>query len=275
MTRIGVCSKSILLLFFFVLLTGFNSVNAQCASENKAFQSGEKVEYDLFFNWAFIWTKAGTATLTIEDTMHHGTPAYKFDLIATGNKKADNFFKLRDTLTSIVTKKLEPVYFRKGAVEGKRYWIDEAFFSFKNGMSYVNQKRTRDGQVQNFEHSDSRCIHDMLSILGQARSFDFNSFKVGHEIKVPMATGKRLEVQTLIYKGKESFKAENGITYNCLVITLTTPKKDKEKEVVTFYITDDKNHLPVRIDLAFNFGSARASLKSLEANRHPLTAIEK
>lgn len=230
--------------------------------------------YDLFFNWAFIWTKAGTASLTVEETIHNGTPGYKLDLIATGNKKADNFFKLRDTLTSVLTRQLEPVYFRKGAVEGKRYWVDEAFFSSANGMSYVHQRRDRDGSVHEFDHNDSRCIHDMLSLLAQARSFDFDTYKTGDKIEVPMATGKRVEIQTLIYKGKESFKAENGVTYNCIVISLVTRKKDKEREVVTFYITDDKNHLPVRLDLAFNFGSAKASLLSVEGNRYPLTAIK-
>ena len=50
-------------------------------------------------------------------------------------------------------------------------------------------------------------------------------------------------------------------------------KKGKEKEVITFYITDDKNHLPVRLDLYLNFGSAKAFLKEIKGNRHPLTSI--
>ena len=39
------------------------------------------------------------------------------------------------------------------------------------------------------------------------------------------------------------------------------------------YITDDKNHLPVRLDLYLNFGSAKAFLSSVRGNRHPLTSI--
>jgi hypothetical protein len=52
-------------------------------------------------------------------------------------------------------------------------------------------------------------------------------------------------------------------------------KKKKEKEVITFYVTDDKNHLPVRLDLYLNFGSAKAFLQTIEGNRHPLTSIIK
>ena len=45
--------------------------------------------------------------------------------------------------------------------------------------------------------------------------------------------------------------------------------------VVTFYITDDLNHLPVRLDMYLNFGSAKAFLSDIKGNRYPLTSIVK
>ena len=101
-------------------------------------------------------------------------------------------------------------------------------------------------------------------------------YKKGDKILFPMATGRRVEEQTLIYRGKKNFKAENDVNYRCLVFSLVEyDKKGKEKEVITFYVTDDKNHLPVRLDLYLNFGSAKAFLKTVEGNRHPLTSIIK
>lgn len=35
--------------------------------------------------------------------------------------------------------KLEPRYFRKGAEEGKRYTVDEAWFSYKDGLCFAKQ----------------------------------------------------------------------------------------------------------------------------------------
>ena len=52
-------------------------------------------------------------------------------------------------------------------------------------------------------------------------------------------------------------------------------EEKKEKEVITFYITDDRNHLPVRLDMYLNFGSAKAFLTDIKGNRHPLTSIVK
>ena len=48
------------------------------------------------------------------------------------------------------------------------------------------------------------------------------------------------------------------------------PSRDRSD---TFYVTDDRNHLPVRLDMHLNFGSAKAFLKSVSGYRHPQTSI--
>ncbi|WP_077152633.1 DUF3108 domain-containing protein [Bacteroides bouchesdurhonensis] len=265
---------------FILLLLGSIALpaKAQCEAKNDAFQSGEHVMYDLYFNWKFVWVKAGIASLTTYATTYHSKPAFRINLLALGSKRADFFFKMRDTLTCVMGEKLEPRYFRKGAEEGKRYTVDEAWFSYKDGLCFANQKRSfpRTGEVYEDETSDSRCIYDMLTILAQARSYDPADYKVGDKIKFPMATGRKVEEQTLIYRGKENVKAENGIKYRCLIFSLVEyDKKGKEKEVITFFVSDDKNHLPVRLDLFLNFGSAKAFLNDVTGNRYPMTSIVK
>lgn len=265
-----------LLLLGLVSLIALQPVQAQCTAKNEAFKSGEHVMYDLYFNWKFIWKKVGFASLTINSTVYHSQPAYRFNLLSVGSKKTDFFFKMRDTLTCYVSDKLEPLYFRKAAEEGKRYTVDEAWFSYKDGVSNIKQKRTWLDPVrapEEMEYSDSRCVFDMLSILAQARSFDSKDYKIGEKILFPMATGRKVEEQTLIYRGKENIKANNDTTYRCLVFSFVEYNKGKEKEVVTFFVSDDKNHLPIRLDMYLNFGSAKAYLKSVRGNRYPLTSI--
>lgn len=250
------------------------SLQAQCAAPNDAFQSGEHIVYDLYFNWKFIWKKVGRADLTTKQTTYQSRSAYQFDLLSVSSKKTDFYFKMRDTLVCYVTDKLEPIYFRKGAEEGSRYTVDEAWFTQKDGVSHVRQRRLRhDGQIREMEYEDSRCIHDMLSILAQARSYDPANYAEGHRILFPMATGRRVEEQTLIYRGKKNIEANNKLTYSCLVFSLVEYKKGKEKEVITFYVTDDKNHIPVRLDMFLNFGSAKAYLTEIHGNRHPITSV--
>lgn len=247
---------------------------AQCAARNDAIQAGERLTYDLKFNWKFIWVDAGEARMDMQAITYQGKPCFRSNLISVTNRKVDFFFKMRDTLTCITTARLEPVYFRKGAEEGDRYTVDEVSFSYENGRCLANQHRyRRDRDTVCSRDTSDQCIFDMLSILMQARSFDPSEYRVGDKIRFDMATGTRVEEQTLVYRGKKNFKADNGVKYRCLVFSLVEYRKNKEKEVITFYITDDKNHLPVRLDLFLNFGSAKAFLRDVQGNRHPLTSI--
>ena len=267
--------KKLVILIGLCVWFGIMPLHAQCAAKNDAIQPGERLTYELKFNWKFIWVNAGEAKMDLQPVTYNGKSCFQTTLLAVSNSKVDLFFKMRDTLTCITTENLEPIYFRKAAEEGNRYTVDEANFTFKDGKCIVDQSRWRKGHETVYSKDTlERCVFDMLSILLQARSFDPTSFKKGEKIHFPMATGRKVEEQTLIYRGKKNFKAENGVKYRCLVFSLVEyNKKGKEVEVITFYVTDDKNHLPVRLDLYLNFGSAKAFLETVEGNRHPLTSV--
>ena len=246
---------------------------AQFEAENKAFKAGERVTYDLYFNWKFIWIKAGTAEMAITETTHQGTPAYRTYLQTKGNKRADFFFVMRDTLESVISQKLVPYYFRKGAEEGKRYTMDEVRYTYKDGKCHVDQSRSRRGGETRTAHDVSDYpVYDMLSILARARSFDPTDYKPGQKIHFPMATGTKVEEQTLIFRGREVIEGNDKNKYRCLKLSFVEYKDGREEEVITFFITDDLNHLPVRLDMYLNFGSAKAFLTGIHGNRHPVTS---
>lgn len=236
---------------------------AQCEHENKAFQAGEALTYDLYFNWKFIWVKAGTANYTVKKTTYKGQESLRTDLLFQGSKRLNAVFPMKDTLISQMTPTMVPLYYRKGALEGKRYTVDEVWYSYPNGKSHVNQHfLTHEGELLKTQHETDECNYDMLSILNVARSFDALDYKVGQRIHFPMATGKKVEEQTLIYKGKEVFEANDDVKYRCLVFSLLDyDVKDKDKEMLRFYVTDDQNHLPVRIDFYLRFGTAKAFIR--------------
>lgn len=250
---------------------------AQCSTVNKAFQAGEDITYDLYFNWKFVWVKCGEAHYTIKSQNYNGQAALRNDLLFTSNKKCDAFFTMRDTLISYITPQLTPLYFRKGAYEGKNYTVDEVWYSYPNGKSHVKQNYlNRHGEWSEHHFESNECNYDMLSILSLARSFNPADYKVGQKILFPMTTGKKVEQQTLIYKGKKQWKANDGRTYRCLVFSLLDYEEGaSDKELLRFYVTDDLNHLPVRIDFFLKFGSAKAFFVRGKGLRNPQTSIMK
>ncbi len=243
--------------------------------ENTAFKSGETLQYDLYYNWKFVWVKAGTASMSIASTTYQGQPAYRTRLLTRGSSQADRFFVLRDTLTSIVTQQdMLPRYYSKTDLEDKSYRQRDVWFSYSDGKSYARQRYINPhGVVAWKTESDNLCIFDMLSIMLRARSFDASRFKKGHKIKFVMTDGDGISTQTLIYRGKKNLKMKNGnAAYRCLVLSFVEYEKGKEKEVVTFYVTDDLNHIPVRLDLFLRIGTAKAYLVGHKGVRNPITS---
>ena len=265
-------------IWLLALCTGtFTSLKAQCTAENLAFSAGEDLSYKLYFNWKFIWVTVGSANMNIKDTRYQGHDAYRCHLITRGNRMADRLFVLRDTLVSIVDKELVPYYYRKGALEGDRYTVDEAWYGYEGGKNQVKMRfKTHRDEIREKAQQSNVCIYDMLSMLLRARSFDASDYKVGQKILFPMVDGGKVEEQTLIYRGKKTFKTEESKTkYRCLVFSFVEYEEGEEKEVVTFYITDDLNHLPVRLDMYLRFGSAKAFLTAAKGVRNPQTSIIK
>lgn len=250
--------------FLFLLVFSFSFLvsHAQCPTENKAFQAGERLTYDLYFHWKFIWVKCGAAHYTMRSANYKGQSALRNDLLFTSNKRCDAVFTMRDTLISYITLQLVPLYFRKGSLEGKHYTVDEVWYTYPNGKSHVRQKfLNRHGEWSEHHHESDDCNYDMLSILSLARSFNPAQYKIGQRIHFPMATGKKVEEQTLIYRGKKDWKANDGKKYHCLIFSLLDYEETtKDKELLRFYVTDDVRHLPVRIDFYLRFGTAKAYL---------------
>lgn len=259
-----------------MLLMSVVPATAQCKFRNTAFKSGELLNYNLYFNWKFVWVKVGTASMSTVENSYHGKPAYRASLITRSSKKADRFFVMRDTLLCYNTTELEPLYFRKGAREGKRYTVDEAFFSYPGGGVCVKQHRQRnDGSHVWKTHTPGECTFDMLSIFLRARSFNPEGWTKGKRISFPITDGTNITSAVLEYKGKTNVKADNGVKYRCLQLSYKELDDGKYKEIVRFFVTDDANHLPIRLDMSLKFGSAKAFLVNASGVKGEMTSVVK
>ena len=80
-------AAGLFLLAGLLCLCSIMPVQAQCVAKNEAFQSGEHVMYDLYFNWKFIWKKVGLASLTTNATTYRFQPAYRFTFFLWAARK--------------------------------------------------------------------------------------------------------------------------------------------------------------------------------------------
>ena len=264
--------KGSLLFFLFTILT--LDTHAQCGIENKAFANGEFVSYDLYFNWKFVWWKVGTASMSTVTSNYKGQEGFRCSLTTRGNSKLDNMFMMRDTLLCYTDTDVAPIYFRKGAREGKRYYVDEIWYTYPKGNCHVKMHEiTSSGDHVWKEAEYKNCLYDMMSIYLRARNFESSHLKVGDKIPLPIADGLKVANAWLKYNGTTTLKMKNSEDrYRCLVFSFIQREDSKNHELIRFYITDDDNHLPVRLDMFLSFGTAKAYLNGYKGLRNPMTS---
>ena len=51
------------------LSTAVEAQESNCSFRNTAFKSGEFLSYNLYYNWKFVWVKAGTASMYTVQTV--------------------------------------------------------------------------------------------------------------------------------------------------------------------------------------------------------------
>ena len=184
-----------------------------------------------------------------------GKDAWKSYLITRGNPKLDKFFVMRDTLLSYCNPDLSPLYFRKGAKEGDSYYVDEIWYSYPHGNCQLKKHRiTSSGEHLWKTTTYKSCIYDMMSIFLRARNFDASKMKKNETIPMPVSDAMGLSNSWLLVFS--FYERDNG----------------KSKELLRFWVTDDENHIPLRLDMFLSFGSAKAYLKSYKGVRSPMTA---
>ena len=238
------------------------------------YQNGETISYNLYYNWQFVWLKAGTASMTTSKKNYNGQEAYCTALITRGSDKADQYFVMRDTLLCYylladdkpADEAVIPLYYRKGAREGKRYYVDEVFYEYPSAnRQHVRQHQlTSKGKHEYREHTLNEWVYDMITMFQRARSFDPSDWQKGYTMDFEMVDGHKIETVTIKYLGKSTVKADDGKKYPCLQLSYLEKEKGKLQEIVRFFVTDDENHIPIRLDMNLRVGTAKAFLRSME-----------
>lgn len=247
-----------------------NAQTAETQQTQKGVRSGEFVSYNLYYNWQFVWIKAGSASMYTVKSNYRGQQAYRTSLITRGSDRADQYFVMRDTLLCYYTldnptdsnDPLRPLYYRKGAREGKRYYVDEVFYSYPSakGVHVDLHQQTSKGAHEYRKKDFDHRVYDMLCMFQRARYFDPSGWQTGHTISFDMADGHKVETARIKFRGRTNVKADNGKTYKCLKLSYLENENGKWQEIVTFFVTDDQRHLPVRLDMNLRVGTAKAFL---------------
>jgi len=254
-----------------VLLVAFSSFKPLqtggdfCGLKNTAFQAGESVTMRVFYNAAGVYISAGEATFTNTLERYNGKMAYH----CVGDGKTfpffDKFFKVRDRYESYIdTATLLPMKFIRN--------VDEGGYKIYNNVTFNHNANT--AVSTNGVFKTTPCIQDVVSAIYYARNIDFNKYKAGDKIPFDMFLDDEVYHLYLRYLGKEKIKTRYGkfkaIKFKPLLIKGTIFEGG---EKMTAWVSDDPNHLLLRVESPITVGTIKIDMYGYKNLRHPLTSL--
>src|SRR3954454_20193747 len=249
-------------LFFIFLYTLSLSAHAQ----DYAFQPGEKITYSVAYHVIGIYVNAGTASFTTGKANLGNSEVYHLVGEGATNTRYDWIFKVRDRYESYFdANTMQPVKFVRNVNEGKYNNDDEVTFD----------EQTNTAVTPKGAYKVPANVQDVISSLYYARNINFSKYKTGDKIPFYMFLGKDVYSMYIRYMGKESVKTKYG-TLSTIKLQPLLLKGDNFKggEDMTVWVTDDNNHIPVRIESKLSVGSIKVNLTQYENLKYPLAVVQ-
>ncbi len=257
--------RTLIPLLIYLLLTGFKAGDEFCGVRNYSFQQGESVMFTVFYAVAGVYINAGTAQFTT--TLEHFNNQPVYHVVATGSSNSgyDWIFKVRDSYESYFdTTHLQPLKFIRNIQEGGYKKHENVSFNKAAGTAI-----TGEGVFKVPE-----CIQDVISSMYYARNIDFAKYQVGDKIAFNLFLDNKVYNVYIRYMGKDKIKTKYG-KFNAIKIKplLLEGTLFKGGEKMTIWVSDDANHIPLRIESAIAVGSIKVDMMQYRNLRHPLSSM--
>lgn len=263
-------------LFFLLLLAslGFNTTPKMtlpdteiCGAKNVTTQNGEQILYVVYYTVAGIYVNAGDAIFTNTVEKLNGKTVYHIVADGKTNSKYDWIYKVRDKYESFIdTATMEPLKFVRNVSEGDHKHYETVSFN-QAAKTAVTEKGV-------FKMPD--CIQDVISAVYSARNINFDNYKKDDRIPFKMFLDNEIYDMYIRYLGKEDVKTKFGkfkaIKFKPLLVKGSIFQGGEQ---MTVWVTDDANHIPIRLESPIVVGSVKMDMMGYDKLRYPLSSLKK
>lgn len=257
--------KSLVVFLMMLLSRPLTAGDEFCGIRNYAFQSGEQISFTVFYNVIGLYVNAGTATFSVNSEKLNNEPVYHLVGEGSSNSRYDWIFKVRDKYESYIdTSNLQPIKFIRNVNEGG-YKINENVSFNRQANTATSEKGTV--KVPN-------CIQDVLSAIYYARNINFEKYKPEDKIPFTMFLDNEIFNLYIKYMGRETIKTRYGtfraIKFKPLLVKGTLFEGG---EKMTVWVSDDANHVPLRIESPIVVGSVKVDMMGYKNLRYPFSSL--
>ncbi len=257
----------ILSLGFMALCYGAEAQRAVRVVNNNAFDYGEKITYKVKYNLYFN-INVGEIDFNIAEKPEvvAGNNCYHMTCEGKTFGFYDPFYKVRDKYESYIeTNSLLPLVYIRNVHEGKFAFNEYVVFN-QNKSIAKSQKRTQ---------AVPKFTMDVVSTIYFSRTFDYTNAVAGKTYFFTTFIDDSAYRVGVRYVGRETIKTDLG-KVKCIKLkpVLVVDRIFKSSDDMTLWVTDDNNHIPVRIESGISVGKIVADLDTWSGLKSPMTALK-
>ena len=244
----------------FIILFFLNS-NAQKLDN---IQPGEVLSYRIHYGIL----NAGTATLTTLKTTYQGQPHFYVKGYGKTTGAVRAFFKVEDNYESFINYNtgLPSFYVRNVEEGGYTQHFETAFNHDNNTLILTDKEKNTTRSLKSVSG-----IQDMLSAFYYLRSLDDSELKVGSVKKLNVWIDDEMFPFQVKVVAIERIKTKFGYISSLKIVPqVMSGRVFKDKEGVTLWVSNDKNHVPLAIKAELVVGSLKADIDSFSNVKYPL-----
>lgn len=258
--------QTTLLLSLLLLFSAKDADTADfCSIQNKVIHDGELLTFKVYYNLSAIWVPAGEATFSTKSSSYKGKNIYHIIGEGSTYPSYDWIFKVRDKYETYIDQQtLLPLVFKRDVSEGSTKFNNLVLFDREENLAYSGKKK--------FKTSD--CVQDVLSAIFYARNIDYNKLKPGSKVSLDLFLDNEMHSSYIRYHGKEEVKTKYG-TFRAIKISplLLEGTIFKEGEKMMIWVSDDENHVPLRVESPILVGSIVVDLIDYSNLRYDLSSL--
>lgn len=243
---------------------------SECEPRYNSFTHREKLTYQMYYNWNFVWVPAGEVVFEVNETSDH----YEFKAEGKSLSSYDWFFKVHDIYESKVRKSdLKPVWSRRQVAEGNYRLYHEHWMDHEKGTARSIRGKTREAARESTVPIED-CFQDILSVIYFMRNSGIHEYKPGEQLPVKLFIDDSIYQVKVRYLGEERKKRIKGLgrmDVQRVIPDLVAGDVFKEGDKMNVWVSKDDNRLPLMIESPILVGSVKAVIKSYE---NLLTSLE-
>lgn len=235
------------------------------SKQNNAFKAGEILTYRMHYGLL----NAGAAVLEVKPDILEVNGRKVFHIVGTGytTGTTDVFFKVRDRYETYMDKDaLLPWLFVRRVEEG----------GCKFSQDYVFNHYTRKVDIGKDQKYDIPVgVQDMVSAFYSARSLDLSNAKEGDVFSLTCFLDKEVWPLKIRFIGREVITTDIG-KFKCLKFRPIVQKGRvfNKEEDLNVWISDDKNHIPMRVKADVLVGSIKMDITSVRNLANPMSKVD-